>query len=103
MKCKKNDSGFSLIEMIVVIAILAIALGLSVSITGLIRSSKLSSMPEKLCSAIGELRVNTLSKADKYRLVIKKDSGDYIAVIQKEVTTGGTTSWQKYEKTKISD
>ena len=62
MNKKKKNRGFSLIEIIVTIAIMAVITAGAVSIYSLINSSKLKSMAGKVNDAISNVRSDTLTK-----------------------------------------
>lgn len=103
MNERNKNKGFSLIELIVTIAVMAIVTGATMSIYSWIKSHRLKSMAENVNDAIGDLRSITLSKGGKYQLVIRKDGNDYIAVIQTGNTQpDGTVIWTDMrEKTTI--
>lgn len=84
MECKKSNTGFSLIEMIVTIAIMAVVLGGAISIYSLINSSRLNSMAENIDDAISDTRSRTLAKSGEYRLKIYANGDDIKAVVQKK-------------------
>lgn len=106
---RKKNGGFSLIELIVTIAIMAIAIGLSASIYNLVKSSRITSMAERVNSSISDLRTTTLAKADNYRIIIYKNGEKYISKIEKEkvsvdpITGSIITDWVEYKTTTISD
>jgi prepilin-type N-terminal cleavage/methylation domain-containing protein len=103
MECKKKNGGFSLIELIVTIAIMAVVVGGSVSIYYMIKTSRLTSMSETLDNAVSDLRTASSARAENYRMRIYNDGNAYIAVIEKgQVQSGGTTNWIEYDKTQIS-
>lgn len=105
MDYSKKNGGFSLIELIVTIAIMAIVLGLSVSITNLIRAGRITSMSEKVNSSISDLRTTTLAKEANYRIKIYKNGGKYLSVIQKATVNpaDGSITWADFDETTISD
>lgn len=74
MNKKKRDKGFSLIEIIVVIAIMAVVTASAVSIYSLIKSSQLKSVAGKVNDEIGTLRSVTLTKSGAYDITIGYDS-----------------------------
>ncbi len=79
---KENiNKGFSLIEIIVTLAIMAIVTVSAVSIFSMIKSEKIKSLAGKTNDAISDLRSKTLTKSGKYELIIRYDSskGKYVA------------------------
>lgn len=103
MDRENRNKGFSLIELIVTIAVMAVVTGATMSIYSWIRTHRLTSMAESMDSAIGDLRSVTLAKSGKYQLVIKQDSGDYVAFLQKSDTTDalGNPIWNTIDTTTI--
>lgn len=92
-KDKFNNTGFSLIELIVVIAIMAALVGISSFGISLAFSQDANRCATTLNDAITETRMLSMSKQGDFSLVISKDSSDmYIAKILKEIPGGGTLS-----------
>lgn len=90
---KFNNSGFTLIELIVVIAIMAALVGMSSIGIGLAFSQDANRCATTLNDALTEARMYTMSKQGEYSLVISKDSSDmYVAKILREPPGGGTSS-----------
>lgn len=107
---KKHDNkGFSMIELIVTIAILAVITGAAVSIFSWIKNNRMRSMAGNVNTAISDTRSKTLTKGGTFELIIKKETsddaaaktkaGDYIAIINN--TVSGTTT--QVSKKKISE
>lgn len=91
MNKESRNRGFSLIEIIVTIAIMAIVTGATMSIYSWIKFNRIKAMAGNVNDAISDTRSKTLSKAGNYELVIKKNaSGDYQAVINSP--TGSETT-----------
>lgn len=73
----KNNKGFSLLELIVVIAILAI---LSAIVTGAVMNRagwKVKKASELLDTVIGETKTEAMSKSRASLTIFKESSGDY--------------------------
>lgn len=99
MNKKSRNKGFSLIEIIVTIAIMAIVTGTSVSIYSWVRSHRMQEIAGNISDAIGEVRSDTLSKSGTYELVIKKSSDKFVAsvthnseTINRTISSRGTVS-----------
>lgn len=94
---KRNNKGFSLIEIIVTIAIMAIVVGASTSVYLWTKSARLKETTNGINSAISELRTTTLTKSGEFRLKIYEDSSDNkkYAMIEKK---DGAGNWVEYSK-----
>lgn len=94
---KKNNKGFSLIEIIVTLAIMAVVVGASTSIYLWTNSARLKETANGINSAISDLRTTTLTKSGEYRLRIYEDASDKkkYATIEKKNESG---VWEKYSK-----
>lgn len=94
---KRNNKGFSMIEMIVTIAILAVITGAAVSIFSWVRNNRIRSMAGNVNSAISDVRSMTVTKSGTFELIIKKGKNDgsetdkYFAIIIKENPSGTDT------------
>lgn len=76
-----KNKGFSLIEIIVVIAILAIVTGAAVGVISGTHSYRIKKITQSTDEMIGKTRTYTMTKAGSYELVIKKSGSDYVAII----------------------
>lgn len=85
MNKKNRNKGFSLIELIVTIAIMAIVTGAAMSVYSFIKTSRLRALSENVNDAISDLRSVTLAKSGDYSLFIFYDSSkkSYIARMTK--------------------
>lgn len=74
---RENQKGMSLIEIIVVIGIIGILAGVSVSLFGYIRSGNTKSAVKELDSAIDRLQINNMSKSTKEYLYVYQSGSKY--------------------------
>lgn len=85
MNSKKNNKGFSLVEMLVTIAILAVVTATSVSIYSWIKANRIKSVTKNIDTAISNTRSETLTKAGTYELVLRGTSDNIVAVLNRTV------------------
>lgn len=83
MNNEKNNKGFSMIELIVTIAIMALVTGISVSIYSWIKTNQIESVANKINSALSSVRSDTLTKAETYEMSIEGTSDDVVIIIRK--------------------
>lgn len=100
---KKNNKGFSLIEIVVTLALMAIITGATVGIYSWIHSSKVKSASKTLDSAISELRSLTLSQSNEWKMTVSKGTGNYKVTISKGIKNGLNTVWKDYKNYSIDD
>ncbi len=74
---RKDNKGFSLLEMIIVLGIAAILAGSAVSFTGYIRFANEKGCAEKLYAGIDKLQVTSMAKKDKKFLVVWRDNNEF--------------------------
>ncbi|MCR5603032.1 MAG: prepilin-type N-terminal cleavage/methylation domain-containing protein [Lachnospiraceae bacterium] len=72
---KKDNRGFSLVELIISIAIIVIVLGMLGASLNYIGNSQARSLANAIKTAVGQARIQTMGKYDTY-LYIYKSSGD---------------------------
>lgn len=72
-----NNSGFTLIELVVTVAILIIVVGMGIVGFNLIYSGNSKKAVKTIYSQISELRTNTLSIAGSWRAELYLDDGEY--------------------------
>lgn len=99
----KNRNGFSLIEAVIVIALIGVLVGSSVSMIGYLRYANTKKVVEKVNSELNSLRLETMSQTgDKYLYIYyKENDGYYMNVLETkhwpeaggtlpgDITTGG--------------
>ncbi len=71
----KNQAGYSLVEMILVIAIIAILAGSSVAVLGYLRYANLTKVSNSINDAINKLQVQSAAKTEKEYLYIYEANG----------------------------
>lgn len=73
---KKNDNnGFSLVELIIIIAIMSIVLTMLAANLNFIGNSQAKSLANAIKTAVGQVRIQTMGKYEAY-LYIYRDSSD---------------------------
>lgn len=87
----KNDKGFTLIELIVVMAILAVCTGIIAASVSTVSSSSAQKCANELNSAISRCRVNAMSRSGTVYLKVYRDSDGNVAEDYTESTAGGTS------------
>lgn len=81
MNIRKNNKGFSLVEMIVTIAIIAILAGVSFSLLGHLKHANTEKTVQTVSMVLGKLQARTMSKSTKAYLYIYKISGSYYCTV----------------------
>jgi len=94
---KLNNAGLSLVELVVVIAIMAVFAGASISIVVAINNAKTKSCAQSIYSDISRVKANTLAKqkdvANPFFFELTKNAGgEYIV---REVVENGITPVEK--------
>ncbi len=75
---KRNDNkGFSIIELIAVIAILAIIVGMLASSLNYIGNSQAKALANAIKTAVGQTRIQTMGKYESYLYMYKGSDGRY--------------------------
>lgn len=88
----KNQKGFSLIEAIIIIGILAILAGTAITTVGNIRYARTKQVAEELDSALSKLRLDTMSQGEHQYLYIytwSDGNGDsyYVRLLDRDKVT----------------
>lgn len=79
---KKDQRGFSMVELIVVIAIVGILMGASVSLIGHIRAANIQKAVETVSDMLDRQRINTMTKqGTQYLYIYRLDDGYYMKVV----------------------
>lgn len=79
---KKNNQGFSLVELIVVIALMAILVGGVISYVGTYGSTKVKNCAKEIESHFSETKVCAMSKSQAYMIIYANDTGVYVKSVQ---------------------
>jgi prepilin-type N-terminal cleavage/methylation domain-containing protein len=100
MKTGRNSNrGFSLVELVIVIAIMAIVSGLATLSVSIITNKKVSKCADEIVSTMERARVLTLGKAqNNVECIIYQDGESYIAQI---IQGGSVVSEREIGKTPI--
>lgn len=96
---KSNNKGFTLVELIVVITIMAILTGTAFITFHVVRDADVSAASDKLVSVLASARKNTLAReADTVKMAIEFDSDDkYYA----RVYTYEGSSWVLFSEERL--
>lgn len=85
---KKDQRGFSMVELIVVIAIVGILMGASVSLIGHIRSANIQKAVETVSDMLDRQRINSMTKQGTHYLYIYRlDDGYYMKALSDKLIT----------------
>lgn len=84
-----NQKGYSMVELVVVIAILAVLAGGGITLLGLLPSSAVKGCTREITSHLEKTRTSALSFEDAKCYLSCKDDGIYMTI---ETTRGGTAS-----------
>ena len=76
-KCKWNEKGFSLVELIIVIAIMAVVIGTVVFSVSMVFSANAKACCNNLQRAIADCKVTTMGKSEAW-LVLYRGSDNQI-------------------------
>ena len=79
---KKNNQGFSLVELIVVIALMAILVGGVLGYVGTYGSAKVKNCAKEIESHFSETKVCAMSKSQAYMIVYADNTGVYVKSVQ---------------------
>lgn len=87
MRFKNDHKGFSLVEMIIVIAIIGIMAGISIRVIGYISLANSEKAAKTFVGALGKLQAKAMSKAEKTYLYIYMLDDTYYICSSKEDCT----------------
>ncbi|MBR4719016.1 MAG: prepilin-type N-terminal cleavage/methylation domain-containing protein [Lachnospiraceae bacterium] len=102
---RNDNKGFSLIELIIIIAIMSIVLTMLVANLGYANSSAAKGCANSLKTAIGQTRIKTMGKKETYLYVYKDGKGYSMKTISKGSKTGDPITVEATEqlaKSKVS-
>lgn len=85
---KKDQRGFSMVELIVVIAIVGILTGASVSLIGHISAANTQKAVETVSDMLDRQRINSMTKqGTQYIYIYRLDDGYYMKVLSDKLAT----------------
>ena len=79
---KKNNKGFSLVELIVIIAIMAVFTTSVITYVGLIGNSQAKKCAKELSSSLSQTKVCAMSRSKASMTVYTDDKGVYVKYVQ---------------------
>lgn len=79
---KKNNNGFSLVELIVVIAIMAVLVASVITYGGMVGNSKAKKCAKELSTHMSQTKVCAMSRTNASMTVYKDDTGVYVKSVQ---------------------
>lgn len=77
MRFLKDHKGFSLVEMIIVVGIIGIVAGASLTMIGHLRSANTEKIVQNLSTELNKLQANTMGKKEKKDMYLFKKGGLY--------------------------
>ena len=95
-----GNDGFTLVELIVVIAIMAVVMGMFIAGLGYLSGVNMRSCAHEIQTAIGASRITTMGK-EETELSIYRDSSDHCYYKQEHVKESGETSFTDLPAEKI--
>ncbi len=95
-KFYKNNDGYSLIELIIVIAILAVIMGVAMFSVSMVFSANAKACANDIQRAIADCKVTTMGKADAYMEIYRDANGNLYS--QMHVTQNGAVEDMEPEK-----
>lgn len=88
---KKNNKGFSLVELIIIIAIMAVLAVSIITYSGMIGNSKARQCAKEIDSHLSETKVCAMSRAQAKMIIYANGNGVYVTTVQ----TGRGTETEK--------
>ena len=101
MDNKKRNLGYSLIELVVVMAIMAILTGASVSIIQYTTYANTKRCVNELNTTLDKLRADSLGKTDRPYLYVYNCDGTYYMTVTTEETINTSVKRKKLANTKV--
>ncbi len=98
---KMNNKGFSLVEIIVTLAIMGLAVAGAVSLYGSLSRAKVNSATDHIDSMMSLTRSNSLTKKGYWMFEIREVSDKYVATIY--LDEDGSSGWGEYKEVEIGD
>jgi len=100
---RSNNKGFSIVEMVIVIAILSIVSVAALSGAGIVRNAQNRRVAQSVYNALGKTKVNTMAKGDVDTFMeLKRDADGYLVItsfagVKEETRVGGKSVEVDYE------
>lgn len=100
---QNNNKGFSIVEMVIVIAILSIVSVAALTGAGIVRNAQNRRVAQSVYNALGKTKVNTMAKGDANTYMeLKRDADGYLLVTcfdgaKEEARVGGKNLEVDYE------
>ncbi len=91
----KDNKGFSLIELIIALAIMSVILGMLIANMGYIHNSAAKGCANSLKTAIGQTRIKTMGKQETYLYIYREGKGYGMNLINTDSKTGTSTAEDK--------
>ena len=88
---KKNNKGFSLVELIIIIAIMAVLTVAVISYSGMIGDSHARKCAKEIESTLSDTKVCAMSRAEAKMIIYANNNGVYVTTVQ----TGRGTETKK--------
>lgn len=74
---RESDKGFSLVELLIVIAIMAVLSVTTITIVGTVSGWRLNRCAKSIDAALQESKVNAMSRGEGKMTISRDDAGDY--------------------------
>ena len=95
---KNDNKGFSLVELVIIIAIMGIVVTMLAANLGFLNDSAAKGCANSLKTAIGQTRIKTMGKKETYLYVYKDGKGYSIKTVNKGSKSGDPITVETNEK-----
>lgn len=93
----KDNKGFSLVELIIAIAVMSVILGMLIGNLGYINNSAAKGCANSIKTAIGQTRIKTMGKQETYLYIYRDGKGYSMNLINTDSKTGTSLAEDKDE------